>query len=136
MCFCLLVELWRNFENICNSTTSLCLVIAKTRVALWNVIFLVNYFIKKMQRYLPTYRLDSKHPYNKEECETLLRTVLDTSMEGFVYEPDEAESLAKSLSSEIMVKLKKLNFDRFVYFVWTIKSTVKVKVTPIYALNK
>lgn len=33
-------------------------------------------------------------------------------METFVYEPDEADSLAKSLSEEILTKVKKLNFDR------------------------
>lgn len=63
-------------------------------------------------RYQPSYWLHSKNPYNKEECEKLIKTIVDQTMEAFVYEPDEAESLAKSLSEEILTKVKKLNFDR------------------------
>lgn len=65
-------------------------------------------------RYQPTYRLKSKVPYKKEECEKVIKSVLDTNMETFVYEPDEAEALSKTLSTEIMTKVKKLNFDRYV----------------------
>lgn len=65
-------------------------------------------------RYQPTYRLASKVPYKKEECEKVIKFILDTAMETFVYEPDEAEALCKTLSTEILTKVKKLNFDRYV----------------------
>lgn len=65
-------------------------------------------------RYQPTYRLEPKVPYRREECEKVIKSILDTTMETFVYEPDEAEALSKTLSTEILTKVKKLNFDRYV----------------------
>lgn len=53
-------------------------------------------------------------PYKKEECEKVIKSVMDSTMETFIYEPDEAEALSKALSAEILTKVKKLNFDRYV----------------------
>lgn len=65
-------------------------------------------------RYQPTYRLESKVPYKKEECEKVIKSIMDTTLETFVYESDEAEAMSKTLSTEILTKVKKLNFDRYV----------------------
>ncbi|XP_055385359.1 dynein light chain Tctex-type 5-B [Condylostylus longicornis] len=64
-------------------------------------------------KYLPTYRLESKKPVNKETVEKMMEKVITKSFEDFQYESKAAQKLAKSVSEELKYKFKTFEFDRF-----------------------
>lgn len=63
-------------------------------------------------RFLPTYRLEPKNPFNTEKCENILKLTLDAAFDEFEYTAEAAEAMALKLSQTIMAQVKKLNFDR------------------------
>lgn len=63
---------------------------------------------------MPSYRLESQLPFNKEKCERLLKSQVDMALEDFVYSPSDAEALAITLSQTILAKVKDWNLDRYV----------------------
>lgn len=67
-------------------------------------------------RFLPSYRLESQKPFNKEKCEKLMKSQIDVALEEFIYSSSEAEALALSLSERILAKIKEFQFDR--YLMW------------------
>lgn len=63
-------------------------------------------------RYMPTYRTEPKNPFNREKCETLIKSIIDEALEEFEYDSKEAETLSTNLSESILNGIKKLAFDR------------------------
>lgn len=63
---------------------------------------------------MPTYRLESQAPFNREKCEILLKTQVESALQDFTYSSPEAEALTIRLSETIMAKVKDFNFDRWV----------------------
>lgn len=63
---------------------------------------------------MPTYRLESQTPFNREKCEILLKTQVESALQDFTYSSPEAEALTIRLSETIMAKVKDFNFDRWV----------------------
>lgn len=63
-------------------------------------------------RFMPTYRLEPKHPFNAEKCEKILKTAIEAALEEFEYSTEAANQLAFDLSENILVQVKKLNYDR------------------------
>lgn len=66
-----------------------------------------------MVRLLPTYRLESKHPFHAEKCESILKTVLESAFDEFEYSAEAAETMVQKLSQTILTQVRKLNFDRY-----------------------
>lgn len=73
-----------------------------------------QYYIQhnSIVRLLPTYRLESKHPFHTEKCENILKSVLESAFDEFEYSAEAAEAMVLKLSQMIMNQVKKLNFDR------------------------
>lgn len=63
-------------------------------------------------RYMPTYRLDPVRPLNKEECEKIMKTVMDETFAHFSYSPKASLHLCAQVSEEIKVRIKNQNYDR------------------------
>lgn len=63
-------------------------------------------------KYLPTYQLESKNPFNREACEAILRESLDKSLQGVEYSSYFAPSLCQQICEDVKAKVKELNFDR------------------------
>lgn len=61
---------------------------------------------------MPSYRLEPKTPFNKEKCEKLIKSEIDTALSSFMYSSTAAEKLAVDLSETILSKVKDYNFDR------------------------
>uniref|UniRef100_T1H6J0 Dynein light chain n=1 Tax=Megaselia scalaris TaxID=36166 RepID=T1H6J0_MEGSC len=57
-------------------------------------------------RYAPTYRLESKKPFNREKAENVIKKVLEENLEDFVYGPKHATNLCKHISEEIKIRIK------------------------------
>lgn len=62
---------------------------------------------------MPTYRLEPTSPFNKEKCEKLIKSEMDTALGNFMYNSVAAEQLALNLSETILAKVKDYNFDRY-----------------------
>lgn len=65
-----------------------------------------------MAKFQPTYRMDPKKPYNQEQCECILKQIIDKAMINFEYNPNDAVALCESLSEDIKAHVKLLQFDR------------------------
>lgn len=65
-----------------------------------------------MTKYQPTYRIEPNRPYNQEQCEIILKQVIDKAMLNFEYSPTEAVAMCESLSEDIKKRVKLLEFDR------------------------
>ena len=62
--------------------------------------------------YQPTFRLESKNPFNKEHVVRIIEEIVDNGLKGVEYCPFFAPDLAKTLSDEIKNRVKEENFDR------------------------
>lgn len=63
-------------------------------------------------KYMPTYRLESKSPLNKEVCENIIKSTMNRVFDGFVYTPKPALNICAQVSEEIKNRIKALNYDR------------------------
>ncbi|XP_053663539.1 dynein light chain Tctex-type 4-like [Anopheles marshallii] len=64
-------------------------------------------------KYLPSYRLGSRNPFNREACEAILREALDKSLQGVEYSSYFAPSLCQQICEDIKARVKELKFDRY-----------------------
>ncbi|KAL1397222.1 hypothetical protein pipiens_009918 [Culex pipiens pipiens] len=64
-------------------------------------------------KFQPTYRLDSKNPFNRAACEVILREALDKALQGVEYSSYFAPSLCQQICEDVKAKVKELNFDRY-----------------------
>lgn len=65
-------------------------------------------------RYMPTYRLESKKPFDQHECGDLLKEIIEGSdWSGFKYSDANAEKASNDLSDKILQRLKAYKFDRY-----------------------
>ncbi|KAL5289428.1 hypothetical protein ACFFRR_009520 [Megaselia abdita] len=66
-------------------------------------------------KFAPTYRLQSKKPFNREKAEHIIKAVVNENLEDFVYGPKHAQILSKLISEEIKMRVKFHLFDRYKY---------------------
>ncbi|XP_040158930.1 dynein light chain Tctex-type 4-like isoform X1 [Anopheles arabiensis] len=64
-------------------------------------------------KYLPSYRLTSRNPFNREACEAILRESMDKSLQGVEYSSYFAPSLCQQICEDIKTRVKELKFDRY-----------------------
>ncbi|XP_050072948.1 dynein light chain Tctex-type 5-like [Anopheles maculipalpis] len=64
-------------------------------------------------KFLPSYRLCSRNPFNREACEAILRDSLDKSLQGVEYSSYFAPSLCQQICEDIKSRVKELKFDRY-----------------------
>uniref|UniRef100_A0A182T8Q6 Uncharacterized protein n=1 Tax=Anopheles maculatus TaxID=74869 RepID=A0A182T8Q6_9DIPT len=67
-------------------------------------------------KFLPSYRLGSRNPFNREACEAILRDSLDKSLQGVEYSSYFAPSLCQQICEDIKARVKELKFDRYFNF--------------------
>lgn len=63
-------------------------------------------------KYMPSYRMESKNPYKREICETIIREVVNDMLSSFVYANSDASQVCNNISEEIKSRVKTLGFDR------------------------
>jgi tctex1 domain-containing protein 2 len=63
-------------------------------------------------RFQPSYRLESKKPFNKERCIKILKAVIDKTMENKEYDTKSAPGWCKAMSEDIKTQIKLLKYDR------------------------
>ncbi|KAG8301093.1 hypothetical protein J6590_060870 [Homalodisca vitripennis] len=66
----------------------------------------------QVARYMNTYRLEAKRPFNAESVRPLLREILTRDLAEAHYEPNNISKLGVNIAGEIRSKVKQLNFDR------------------------
>lgn len=66
----------------------------------------------QVARYMNTYRLDSRRPFNVESVQKVLQEVLTRDLAEVHYEPTNVTRLGVSIAGEIRTRVKQLNFDR------------------------
>ncbi|ETN60736.1 hypothetical protein AND_007629 [Anopheles darlingi] len=64
-------------------------------------------------KFLPSYRLCSRNPFNREACEVILRESMDKSLQGVEYSSYFAPSLCQQICEDIKSRVKELKFDRY-----------------------
>ncbi|XP_058065801.1 dynein light chain Tctex-type 5 [Anopheles bellator] len=64
-------------------------------------------------KFLPSYRLCSRNPFNREACEVIMRESLDKSLQGVEYSSYFAPSLCQQICEDIKSRVKELKFDRY-----------------------
>ncbi|XP_055837956.1 dynein light chain Tctex-type 4 [Episyrphus balteatus] len=64
-------------------------------------------------RYMPTYRLEAHNPLNREQCENIMKAVMDKAFEDFIYSSKQAQDLCQHISEEIKTRVKEKNYDRY-----------------------
>ncbi|XP_050093877.1 dynein light chain Tctex-type 5-like [Anopheles aquasalis] len=64
-------------------------------------------------KFLPSYRLCSRNPFNREACEVILRESMDKSLQGVEYSSYFAPSLCQQICEDIKTRVKELKFDRY-----------------------
>ncbi|XP_037956384.1 dynein light chain Tctex-type protein 2B-like isoform X2 [Teleopsis dalmanni] len=69
--------------------------------------------VKPVMKFMPTYRLESIKPLNREICEKIIKSVCDTAFATFTYSPKIALRVATEVSEEIKNRIKSHNFDRY-----------------------
>lgn len=73
--------------------------------------------LRPIERYLPTYQLDSKHPFNTYTVEALMEELVIDEMDNHKHLPfDDADSMndiARSLSEEILNHIRAKDYDRY-----------------------
>ncbi|XP_052873577.1 uncharacterized protein LOC128278890 [Anopheles cruzii] len=62
-------------------------------------------------KFLPSYRLCSRNPFNREACEVIMRESLDKSLQGVEYSSYFAPSLCQQICEDIKSRVKELKFD-------------------------
>lgn len=72
-----------------------------------------KYSQQPVLKFAPTYRLESKNPFNREKAANVIKAVLLDNLEDFVYGPKNAQTLSKHISEEIKIRMKFHQFDRF-----------------------
>lgn len=81
-------------------------------------------------RLLPTYRLEPKTPFHTEKCESILKSVLESSFDEFEYSAEAAEAMVQKLSQTILTQVRRLNFDRY-----TLESLLAVESAILLSVN-
>lgn len=70
--------------------------------------------VRPIEKFLPTYQLESKNPFNPRIVEDILKSLIETRMENISkFDYAAMESNARSLSEDILFQIKALEFDRF-----------------------
>uniref|UniRef100_A0AAG5D5V1 Uncharacterized protein n=1 Tax=Anopheles atroparvus TaxID=41427 RepID=A0AAG5D5V1_ANOAO len=64
-------------------------------------------------KFLPSYRLSSRNPFNREACEAILRETMDKSLHGVEYSSYFAPSICQQICEDIKTRVKDLKFDRY-----------------------
>ncbi|XP_058123118.1 dynein light chain Tctex-type protein 2B [Anopheles ziemanni] len=64
-------------------------------------------------KFLPSYRLCSRNPFNREACEAILREAMDKSLHGVEYSSYFAPSICQQICEDIKARVKELKFDRY-----------------------
>lgn len=70
--------------------------------------------VRPVERFLPTYQLESKNPFNPRIVEDIMRTIIDVRMENISrFDSDAMQGTARTLSEEILFQIRSRDFDRF-----------------------
>ncbi|KAH8233358.1 hypothetical protein KR026_007251 [Drosophila bipectinata] len=73
---------------------------------------------KPTMRYMPTYRLESKNPLNKERVENIIKAVMNRHYnDEYMFHPKHSLHMAAQVSEEIKNRIKLNNYDRYRYIV-------------------
>ncbi|XP_058461543.1 dynein light chain Tctex-type protein 2B [Malaya genurostris] len=64
-------------------------------------------------RFQNNYRMESRHPFNRESVETLINCYLSIFLNDLTYNPKRAKRLAEHLSVELKDLIKCCNYDRY-----------------------
>ncbi|EDX06108.1 GD10204 [Drosophila simulans] len=69
-------------------------------------------------RFMPTYRLESKNPLNKERVENIIKAVMNRHYnDEYMFHPKHSLHMAAQVSEEIKNRIKLDNYDRYRYIV-------------------
>ncbi|KAH8257814.1 hypothetical protein KR038_001542 [Drosophila bunnanda] len=73
---------------------------------------------KPTMRFMPTYRLESKNPLNKERVENIIKAVMNRHYnDEYMFHPKHSLHMAAQVSEEIKNRIKLNNYDRYRYIV-------------------
>ncbi|XP_043662200.1 dynein light chain Tctex-type protein 2B [Drosophila teissieri] len=73
---------------------------------------------KPTMRFMPTYRLESKNPLNKERVENIIKAVMNRHYnDEYMFHPKHSLHMAAQVSEEIKNRIKLDNYDRYRYIV-------------------
>ncbi|KAH8291019.1 hypothetical protein KR054_007802 [Drosophila jambulina] len=73
---------------------------------------------KPTMRFMPTYRLESKNPLNKERVENIIKAVMNRHYnDQYMFHPKHSLHMAAQVSEEIKNRIKMNNYDRYRYIV-------------------
>ncbi|XP_020806815.1 tctex1 domain-containing protein 1-B [Drosophila serrata] len=73
---------------------------------------------KPTMRFMPTYRLESKNPLNKERVENIIKAVMNKHYnDEYMFHPKHSLHMAAQVSEEIKNRIKLNNYDRYRYIV-------------------
>lgn len=64
-------------------------------------------------RFQNNYRLESRHPFNRERVQFIVDRYLNSFLEDHKYNPKRAKRLAENLSVELRDMVKRCNFERY-----------------------
>lgn len=66
-----------------------------------------------VQRFQPTFQLQSKNPFNREQCENIINRLMSRFLEYFKYSAKLAPIYCQNISQEINRRLKNCKYDRY-----------------------
>lgn len=72
--------------------------------------------VRPTLKYHPTYRLESKNPFDARAVEDLLKKIVETEMEiqeSVKFDVVKSVELSRRLSDEILLQVKAKDFDRY-----------------------
>lgn len=61
-----------------------------------------------------TYRLEPKKPFSRDQVLKIIEEIVNKECTGLQYDPVKCPNLALNIASQIRLKVKELEFDRYV----------------------
>ncbi|XP_076391151.1 dynein light chain Tctex-type 5 [Megachile rotundata] len=69
----------------------------------------------EVSRYQNTYRLEAHNPFKVDPVDKIVQMLMTTKLEDVSYDAVECPKVCESIATDIKEKIKKLNFDRFLF---------------------
>lgn len=70
--------------------------------------------VRPAEKFLPTYQMESKNPFNLQLVQDIIKTIIDVRMEKILrFDSKAMENTARNLSEEILYQVRARDFDRF-----------------------
>lgn len=69
--------------------------------------------LRPVERFLPTYQLESNNPFNARVVEDIANMVVNDKVQTASLHPSLFENLARTISEDILFQIKQRNFNRY-----------------------